>query len=296
MKNEFFEQVRKEIEGIMKGYRVRLNCINKPGDIKLHAISITKESNGTSPTIYIDEYFNSHILLKKSIYEIALEVIETWKEANSTKPIYSDDRLFDHTKIYFTVLNKYLSMEYLKDFVTYEIENTNFVLLPYIRFNDLKEEHIASAKITKVLLKHLKLSKQEIYAFALANSRRDLKPVVKSIVSIADEIVDNVIAQNKIPSEPTMTVITNRYKIDGSAVIFYSDILKQIADTWNYDLIILPSSVHSIIVVPNYKDGMTSLELKNMIMDINKNQVPIDERLDNIPYIYKRNKDCIEMY
>lgn len=298
MKKEvFFEQVRSNVERIMKGYQVKLHNVVKANDLELHGLTIVKSIGvAVSPTIYLDEYFVLYIKGNLSIDTIVKEVILLWEKNINSVPMVMEN-IKDTGNIYLRVLNKYLCTDYLKDAIVKDIDNTNFVLTPYIRFEDIENNHDCNSAITKVtksLLDFLNLSEQEIFDLALKNCNTNWKVNVKCMGAIIEELAEDIKLNSQIPNKPTMTIVSTDKGTNGATVIFYTDILKQISDKWNMDLIIIPSSIHEVIVFPSCIDSTTE-ELKNMICSVNKEQLQKDEILDYIPYIYKRENNGIEM-
>ena len=299
MKNIFFKQVANEVKKIMKDYKVSLSEVPKPGNIIMHGITIserTKTEHSISTTIYIDDYFDLYIGNKITINEISCKVINNWEEANSLKTSFDLDKLRSPDNIYLKVINKNFSSEYIKDTVTFEIPNTNFVILPYIRFNDFNSIGIASTVFNKKLLEFLNMGKDEVLKYAIENSKRDFEIIVSNLELYVLSELGYVNVENKIPNEPTLTIITNKEKKYGASVIFYTDVLKDISNVWNTDLIILPSSVHDVIVLPYLDEEMTSQGFQNMLSEVNLSELSPEDRLDNIPYIYRRDNNSIKMY
>ena len=92
--------------------------------------------------------------------------------------------------------------------------------------------------------------------------------------------------------EVPMYVLTNHIKLNGAVCMLYPEILKEFSNTLNCNLILLPSSVHEMIIIP--KSSNTSLEdLKEMVRDTNENHVEEEEILSYSVYEYVREEDRI---
>nr|MBP3598573.1 hypothetical protein [Eubacterium sp.] len=57
---------------------------------------------------------------------------------------------------------------------------------------------------------------------------------------------------------PSMIVVTNKTKTNGSSTICFTDVLKEIADRYESDLAILPSSIHECILYLDNAPCITS--------------------------------------
>ncbi|MBA4688608.1 MAG: hypothetical protein H2184_15765 [Candidatus Galacturonibacter soehngenii] len=293
-KEEFFEKVRSEVELNLKGHTVKLNRVTKQGDLVLNGLVIFDEFKETnvSPTIYLDDYYNKLTKGSMTTSSIVTDVVSIWKMNKNVKVDMND--LKDTSKMYLKVLNKDLSSEYLQDKLVKEIKNTNLVLVPYIEIPKfIKKNGTSTVTLTKKFIYSLGINEEEIFDIAMNNCKCNIK-------CVANSVIDTLTSFSKpssinIPKEPGMVLITNDRILYGAAIIFFSDILKQIAELWENDLIIIPSSVHEVIVLPLTKD-VEREELKNIIEEAISECVTVDEILDNVPYRYLREKDCIEIF
>jgi hypothetical protein len=53
------------------------------------------------------------------------------------------------------------------------------------------------------------------------------------------------------PQKPLLYVLSNRKQINGAGCILYGECLKDFADSQNSDIVILPSSTHEVVLVPD---------------------------------------------
>ena len=84
-------------------------------------------------------------------------------------------------------------------------------------------------------------------------------------------------------------VATNNIAFNGAAVMLYKDALKAIASKLKSDLYIIPSSIHEIIVVKTIEGCEFSTDaIKEMIYNINRNELPPEDFLSDNLYFYNR--------
>jgi hypothetical protein len=93
-------------------------------------------------------------------------------------------------------------------------------------------------------------------------------------------------------AEPPMYVLTNRTKSYGATVMLCGSLFAELADKYNSDLYILPSSVHEVIAIPANL-GMAPEELKGMVEAVNNEQVAEPELLSGT--VYRWNRENKEM-
>ena len=108
---------------------------------------------------------------------------------------------------------------------------------------------------------------------------------------ITIEEIENIAKKNmlarfpaKIESFQGMMTVTNSDNFLGAVAILYSNILKEIAELFNTDFYLLPSSRHEFIVLPKH-DMFNVNELRILVKSINHTIVDIEDRLtDNVYY------------
>lgn len=74
----------------------------------------------------------------------------------------------------------------------------------------------------------------------------------------------------------------------------YPGVLKDFADRQNTDLLILPSSIHEVLLTADSPDTDYEL-LSNMVLEINQSEVSVEDRLSNQIYRYSRRDDCVSI-
>ena len=96
------------------------------------------------------------------------------------------------------------------------------------------------------------------------------------------------------PMDDKMYILTNKDRHFGASCIVYNDVFKEIAKEKESDLIIIPSSVHELIIILSEEDGRID-EFNDMVSEVNKNHVLPQEILSDHVYIYDRLKDEIRI-
>ena len=71
-----------------------------------------------------------------------------------------------------------------------------------------------------------------------------------------------------------MLVVTNTTKVNGAVCILYPNVQKQLLETLGEDLIVIPSSIHEVIVLPfTDQNDSTIVAVNNMISEVNTDQL-----------------------
>lgn len=91
--------------------------------------------------------------------------------------------------------------------------------------------------------------------------------------------------------EPSgLSVLSNREGFHGAAAILYPGELKRAADQLQNDLVVLPSSIHEVLLLPDAL-GQDYGMLTRLVQKINRNEVEQEEWLSDHPYRYLRKED-----
>ncbi len=118
------------------------------------------------------------------------------------------------------------------------------------------------------------INEQDLYEAAMENTQKLLPPVLQimklqgghiELVTVAEtpeEILDYV-AHQKDKKSP-MYVLTNRQGWYGADCILYDHLLEQIADSCKDSLMILPVSMHYVVLIQNGKNGIRISEWKEL--------------------------------
>ena len=111
-------------------------------------------------------------------------------------------------------------------------------------------------------------------------------------VTVNDTISNMIGVNDDAPFE----FVTNKMKFFGASVILYDDkaVLKKLAKKYDDDLVIIPSSVHEVLVLPYY-DGSDLDYLSGTIKHVNNSVVEKEDILSYSAYKYDRSKNSIEI-
>lgn len=92
------------------------------------------------------------------------------------------------------------------------------------------------------------------------------------------------------PDAPCMLVASYGNKINGAAVICDTDLLRNVAQKYDSDILIIPSSIHECILVVNcdqIQSDMASFDF--MVQEVNNTEVDEEERLSDHVYVYRKD-------
>jgi len=136
-----------------------------------------------------------------------------------------------------------------------------------------------------------------LYRMACKNMRAMGEPVLEDmdrlLASSLPEELQPFIIEDQDPDRK-MYVLTNKEQLFGAAEILDSRTLKEIGDKLGDDFVILPSSVHESIIVKADRE-VPCWSYADIVRDINREQVLMEERLSDHVYLYEREKGTLKI-
>ena len=283
-------------------YHLTLTTITKNNGLTLDGICIGYKESLTAPTIYLKAFFDAYSR-GKPFDLIINEMIEQYRTYQLPNP-HSIETLFSKKpitdKIVYRLINKSANQTLLND-------------LPHLSFPDLdlslifclsverNHDHLLTTLIHKNHQKLFQLSTEDLYQAAKENTPRLFPSRIRSLQEVIKEIAgksqDTEINEeewseffNQTPLSPPMYVLTNSSGTYGAACLFYEGILKDFAACTGGDLIILPSSIHEVLIIP-YSKHISYEELAETVLSINQQEVAKEDRLSNHIYHYSQSAD-----
>lgn len=244
-----------------------------------------------SPTIYLNPYYHRYLdgVSMEDIYE---DIIQTYHENLPNKDF--DITLFqDYDKAHEHITMKLVNAEKNKKLLE---------LVPHILIYDLAivflfcvSDFMHEHATILIYNKHLELwnvNVDDLYEVAKVNSPKLLPPRLDYLHDVFE-----LITNESLPflEEMNICILTNRLKIHGATCLVYPGLLKEIADIYVDDVVILPSSIHELLVFPkgSLPEEYTFEYLNAMIQDINETQLTDAETLSDHVYCYHRDTNEI---
>lgn len=270
-------------------YNISVTRVTKNNDIELTGVILMKASDNISPTIYLEGLYAEY-QDGAAMEELAEKVITFYEEQMPSGGLDMDF---------------FQDFELVKDRIFYKLvsfeKNTRLLeKLPHYRWNDLalifyyamEEEKIGRASIT-IHHHHLEMWEQSLdtlYAAARENMKKHMPELLVSMKDLLEEMAGLHLGEDMpLP----MYVLTNQDKVYGAAAMLYSEQMKELAEQWQSDLLILPSSIHEVLLLPD--DGQNEYAFyRQMVEDVNTTQVEPEEVLSYSLYRYCREKAEIE--
>ncbi|RFZ77603.1 hypothetical protein DS742_17460 [Lacrimispora amygdalina] len=283
------------------GYDVELQKITKNNGVVLDGLIIKEIDKNIAPTIYLNPFYKS-FMQGKSLQDILKEIISLYRE-NKDISFKNAQELSDFNAIRDLVAYKLIQREanqsLLKDIPSCEFLDLAVV---YYLILDENEGGQMTALIRNPHMAAWGVTKEELHELAMKNTPMLLPPLIRPMREIMRDLLKE--QMESFPMEdladvfdglgileyPPLYVLSNEKKIHGAGCILYDGCLKSFAEAQNADVIILPSSLHEVILLPD-KGDLDYRQMQETVGLVNKNDVPEEDILSDRVYKYSR-QDC----
>lgn len=278
-------------------YDIQIKEIEKNNNVKKLAILAAEHGKRNSVVVYMEDYYEEYVngvSLEQIIYSISSFIQSNHIEIN-VEEILDYEKMKD--KLFFRLIN-------------YEANKVSLRNVPHIRYLDLsiifclsfKGDGYMTVTINNKLMEIWEKSIKELYEQAKKNTQSlfgmSFKTMNEVLIELAKEKLKDeqeIDKVNKLLAEEEFNilhVLTNKKCINGSAVILYDGVLKEISEELGSDLIIFPSSIHEVLILA-FREDLSMSELKEMVHNVNKSEVPIVDILSDNVYRYSRKDDKV---
>ena len=284
--NEFLNTVKSEIsERLGENHEIHIQSFPKNNGIVYDGLVIFKPKQNISPTIYLNPYYHWYLdgVPMEDIYE---SIISTYNERNPQKN-------FDTTE--FTDYEK-AKPNIIAKLVNYEKNKELLERVPHVKYLDLAvvfqclvnkaEDGFATILIHNHHLDFWNVDTEQLYRAALVNTENLLSFECENLETLLQEHMQDI-PSNLPLSECPVYILTNHVKLNGATTILYDGLLKRISDTLNHDLMILPSSLHEVLLIPVDEPDKINM-FTQIVKEVNETQLSDDEILSDHAYYFSR--------
>ena len=282
----FIENVKEHFSHTL-GMKAKICPVLKNNGMVYHGLVIQDPILNVSPMIYLHPFFSRYLtgIALETIYE---EILETYQNH-----VPEDD--FD--------VAPFCEFENAKSQIVMKLINTNrntdlLEQVPHIPFYDLTivflyivsdfSDEYATILIHNSHLQMWNTSVDELYKYAKDNSYRLLPPHLDNLHDIFEMITSESL---DFLNDLNIFILTNYRRIHGASCMAYPGLLEELSQLYDDDLIILPSSIHDVLVFPksNLPEKYTLSYFEEMIQEVNEKQLKDVEILSDHPYWYHRD-------
>lgn len=286
--SSFFSALTSALSAHLKpGTKIIHETILKNNSVRLESILVLDESLPYAPVIYLAPLY-AHYKAGNSMEEVcrfALDMIH--RKLPFSPDFHMEIQKLQSIKnrISYRLVSRTENEELLKD-----VPWVPFLNMAVIFF--LQLDSAADTQITALIHRRLatlwNLSTSDLFGLAKKNTPL-LFPI--SLSPLQNLIADSQEETSPEPDDsslfPPIHVLTNRQGIYGASCLLYENTIKDFADQMASDIIILPSSIHEVLLIPDFH-VFDYESLRQMVRTINATEVPREDILSDEIYLYIR--------
>jgi hypothetical protein len=259
-------------------------------------VTTAKRDLQMGPCVYLDHFYEEYQNNNISVDTVANAVYEKLLELQNDIPEVSVEELLSwesvRTHIYAKLVNAEMNASLLKELPHRLI--MDLAIVYYIRVST-GEGSMGSILVHNKYMDLWNQEEEAFYQAAMENSRNEGEPSFKNLrACIPENMLKPMYGTEEVDTEIPMYVLTNQSKCLGAIEFVNTDTLNKISEYFHKDFVILPSSIHEVIIVP--ADGkFTFSEMADMVKMINLSTVNPEDRLSNHVYVYKCSDEKLEI-
>ncbi len=268
--------------------QISVQDILKNNGITRRGISVITEGERFTPVLYLDTAYERYLA-----GETAEEIFEGMIADN-------DGQIREMETAWGFQPEQFADYSHVKEHLRFRLVNCgkNTELLrdmPYVGWNDLAvifyyEIGDGQAQI-QINNRHLALWEETVetlYQDAMENMKNS---VPDELFPLSDLIGRK--ASSWMGEEPPIYVLTNSTGRYGAAAMLYTGKIRELADSTGTDLVILPSSLHEVLLVPDLEEKRQTY--RETVGGVNRTVLEPEEVLSDNVYLYSREKDAVEL-
>lgn len=295
-KNEFFEAVKENVLDILREEDQELDCVigetMKANCVALSSLTFKSTSGNVQPVIYLDNFYEKYLSDDTTVAEAARKVADIYMN-NKWDGNLDVSAITDYAKVMDRIIldlyNNERNEEALKGLPHVPIENTDLSAFFKILLPQEIQGGTGTVTVHHGLFDSWHVSVEELYDAAWANTRRlcprDFNSMAEVLKDMCTMEVDDELAD--MFGMPPMYVLSTENKTSGSIYMIDPNTLSSLAELLKDNLIILPSSRHEVIILPQHENEDFE-RFKDMVVEVNATQVaPVDVLSDSV-YLFDR--------
>lgn len=301
--NQFVKCMRKEMGKKFQGrLAIKLEKVEKNNGVVITSLLGKREDNKEWLSVGLDSYYTAYKegmdleQLEADIYDL----FNTFE-----KPGYplGDLEDFDKVKdkIFYKLVNYDKNLDTLK-----EVPHIPYLDLAVV-FYVLMERNEKGQSVS--VITHEDRTKwgkdiETLYEQAKENTPRLFPASLCSMGQVMEELIKEsngkeyigLGLEDFIESEKSspLFVLSNTCGVYGATAMLYQDVLKNFSEMMESDIVILPSSVHEILLLP-YTIVHDMNEVKETVEHVNRVEVPLTDVLSDHVYLYDRERNTISI-
>ncbi|MCD8381148.1 MAG: DUF5688 family protein [Lachnospiraceae bacterium] len=291
MLKEKIGEVTEMVSDMMgNGYKVEVRSITKSNGMVLDAITILKHGNNVSPAIYLNNYYGDSEAIAAGIvreYKEKMQMLGTGRMDSINKGYILD-------KVNYQMIGLEANKDYLKRCPHRVLLDMAVIYRVVIDHN---EDSDTSFVLNDSNMKSMGITFEELDAAAMKHIT-EASLVFENLNHMAATLLASKkkkTAEDCIVEEGKAYVVTKYDFSYGAGLLMHKRLFEKMAERAGTDLLVLPSSIHDLIVLRD-DESLETKDLRDMVTKINCNVVSSQESvLTNNVYRYVKETGEFEI-
>lgn len=287
--NQFVEYMRKEMEKKFQGrLAMKVEKVKKNNGVVIASLLGKRKDNEEWLSVCLDSYYAAY-KEGMDLGQLAEDIYDMFNTFE--KPGYPLEELEDFEKakdkIFYKLVNYDKNLDTLKETPHIPYLDLAVVFCVMVERN---EKGQSTSVVTHECRKKWGKDIETLYARAKENTPRLFPVSLCSMGQVMEEWIKesngngymNLSPEDLVSPEKSslLFVLSNTCGVYGAMAMLYPDILKNFSEMAGSDIVILPSSVHEVLLLPNIMvhdmDG-----IKKMVEHVNRTEVPVTDILSD---------------
>lgn len=285
--NEFLETMKTEVQNRLgEAYRVDLQDVIKTNDTVYNGLTIADKTINIAPTIYLNDMYEKYGTDTDGAVEAVLEILNNNKCNEDLDISFFVDWNIVKDKIVYRIVNTERNRKMLED-----VPHINYLDLSIIYYVMMEQFDDGNATIL-IHNSHMKAwnkSVEDLMDLATVNTKEIVPYTVKSMYDTMLDILElkgaDIPAELYQSNESSMYVISNKSLLYGSSAVIDKEFLRELGGKFG-SFIILPSSIHELIILPCDEAECNLEECSEMVKEVNETLLSTEDILSDHAYFY----------
>ena len=296
--DRFSNAVLKKVQDMIgRSFDIKMMDAPKNNGVVRPAISAVMPGKAGGPRIFLDRYYedyrNNGMGIGEAARDICREIIEHGYDLRGTALSRIQNWGTARHNIYAKLINRRMNKRSLADMPHRDF--LDLAVVYYVEVDVVTNEDVtASFMVKNGHMEAWGQDEESLYCTACDNMRVRKQPLFEDMNKVMRGLMQDEIPftdWEDIPDSNTY-ILSNQKKVFGAAGLLDKNILREIGEKLGSDYIVFPSSIHECVIMPS-DDGISYYELADMVWEINREQVAVEERLSDHVYLYEREKGTL---
>ncbi len=270
---------------------VQKKDVIKNNGIILHGVSIERKGVNISPCIYMEKFYEQ-FEDGSGMGDILDQMERTYEESPGSAP-FNTEMFRDYKEIRGLLsgrlVNTQKNVSRLKKMPHRHYLDLSLIYAVEIPMGD----GIGGIQVTNEHMRMWNVSEEDLFKQTMDNMDREGDACIQSLSDALKEMLggEGMGAEN----DNGLYILTNSQKIHGASQLIRESVLKRAGDILGNDYMIIPSSIHELLLVPDNGEPDMAQSIATMVDEVNRTQVAEDEILSFHVYRYSRSRGQISI-